>query len=113
VGHYYAEMACPKCLKVRCTCPPKPDPSLQMWIVDDDLTPIQIQDFDKKHAYVKTKWGNIPGHPMLYRLNKKKFETKKEAQEHAKVVRAEMIADFEAALVETKARIKELKKRKL
>lgn len=33
MGHYYADLMCDACGKVRCTCPAKPLPSESLWAV--------------------------------------------------------------------------------
>lgn len=111
MGHYYAEMACPQCRKVRCTCPLEPDPTRFKWIVDEDLKPIQICDFDEKHRR-QGRWGRVAGAPLLLRLGWLSFDTKEEAEEHAKVLLDEKIAELERNIAEAKLNLAAAKKLK-
>ena len=100
MGHYYAEMACQRCGRIDCTCPPRPDPDKFKWIndLDEDFTPIRVCDFDAKH-----KMG------ILYRLHKPKFDTEQEAWAHSKTMLKDHIVHLEALVDSTKAKIKDVK----
>ena len=102
MGHYYAEMACPKCGFIPCRCPrEKPKPN-KKWIVDfsDDYKPIQVDDFDKKYAVINTRYGTISGNPHISRMGRKEFETKAKCKAHAKDLIRESIEHHEQAIAE-------------
>ena len=50
MGHYAAEMACPRCHKSRCTCSPSPSQPLEGWILHGEgAQVISVADYAKKH----------------------------------------------------------------
>lgn len=84
---------CDDCGRVCCVCTREPSPPDMSWIVDDDFTVLRVHEFDTKHAAVQTKYGKMPGMPIIKRMNKKTFKTRLLAEKHAR--------DLAEALVET------------
>ena len=101
MGHYAAEMMCDKCGRVSCVCPPKPDTDQLLWVLDG-FTPIQICDFDKKHAVHRLS-------PWVYRLDKIKYSTKAEAAAAIPALAAEHITQLKERIKKCKDDIKALK----
>ena len=110
MGHYYVDMMCDTCGKIQCTCPQKPDMTHLKWIVDEDLMVIQIQDFDKKHAVIQTKYGPIPGTPILLRYKRKSFDEKKDAKAYSETLKRELRDKLKADIKFAKIQIKKLNK---
>lgn len=83
MGHYYAEMACEKCGNIRCWCPmERQEPNLN-WMVDSsDMTILTVDDFDKKYNSYDTKYGKMPGMPLLRRMGCDYFKHRSDAEKH-------------------------------
>lgn len=96
MGHYYADLMCDDCGKVRCTCvrsPAKPD---LRWIVDEmTMEAITVHDFDKKRPF-----------GMVARLKSKYFKTKKDAEDHSIVLLKEKIKEEKVNLKSLKDQLK-------
>lgn len=102
MGHYAAELSCSRCGKLRCTCPPKSDPNLNRWLIDDDFEPMLGRDFDKKHA----KSGN----PWVLRLYKPTYLTEEAARETIPTLVAKRIEELDAQITAATAEIMKLRK---
>ncbi len=100
MGHYAVDFQCPSCGKLRCTCPPKPDPVDDYWVITDDLEVMHIEDYKKqlKKEAVNTQ---LKTYFISKAYLKLKFETKECAEEelqrilYARVVSA--LEDLEEA----------------
>jgi len=106
MGHYASEMMCNSCGQCRCCCPPKPDHTLDMWVVDSDYTVLTARQFDKKHGY-RTFFGHRVKDPSVgpsWRNTKKHFDTKDDAQTHALEALTACIEKSEAQVTELRAR---------
>lgn len=95
MGHYASEMMCNVCGKIPCWCPRPPNTEPEMWMVDHDLTVMQVKVHDKKYEYRDNGRFAVPGNPYLRRYNSKLFATKEKAMEHRIVVANDQV---EAAL---------------
>ena len=84
MGHYRADLACDTCGQVTCICAKEDEKPNTNWIVDDDFSVIQVCDFDRKYATIKTKHGSMPGHPLIRRANKKQYKTRKAVEKAAR-----------------------------
>jgi hypothetical protein len=108
MGHYRCDMWCNTCSNHPCTCTPKPEPV--QWLVDDDDTVMTTAAFDLKYASIKTKYGPIPGSPMLRRMGMTLYPTKAAAEVAIPALLAAEIATREKDI---RARQVELKKRQM
>lgn len=106
MGHYRSEMRCDRCEKHPCTCPRTPEPV--RWLIDSDDEILTTVDYDKKHATVQTKYGPIPGLPLMQRMNMKLYDKKEEAEAALPIVLSAQIVLFEKHI---KTMTLELKKR--
>lgn len=104
MGHYAAEMQCDKCGNLRCTCPPEPKKPNRNFIVTDDYRVVTVDEFDANpdNNTVRTKWGGIAMNPLLYRMGKKEFKKRTDAETHAREL-------CEAAVEKARAQLLELK----
>ena len=108
MGHYRSEMWCNTCGNHPCTCPRQPEPV--RWLIDTDDTVMTTEEHDKKYASVQTKYGPIPGSPMLRRMSMTLYPTKAAAEAAIPALLAEEIATREKDI---RARQVELKKRQM
>jgi hypothetical protein len=86
MGHYYADLMCNECGRVNCICPCKPEKPNKNWVVDSDYTVIQVHNFHKKYATIQTKYGPIPGMTVIMLMGKEQFNTRREAEEQARLM---------------------------
>lgn len=85
MGHYASEMMCDRCRQCRCSCPAKPDATLNQWVVDNDYSVLQAKDFDVKHGFLPVPGGKLRdiAAGRMRRIGRKHFDTKEQAQQHA------------------------------
>ena len=83
MGHYASEMQCDKCGKLRCICPPSVRNETG-WIVNTNFSVSTLEDFDREHSSIKTKWGRMPINPLLYRAGEKIYKTRLGAEKGAR-----------------------------
>jgi hypothetical protein len=110
MGHYASEMQCDDCGKLRCVCKPKPDKSLQQWLVDDDYSVIKARDFEEKHGYT-TMFGmkvKNPGTGLLKRCSREHFDLRSRAEQHALELLRKAVKSSEERTSALKARLAEL-----
>jgi hypothetical protein len=110
MGHYASEMMCNRCGQCRCTCPAAPDAKLDKWVVDTDYSVLSAREFDAKHGYRTFFDMRLPDKtvgPML-RMCREHFDTKEQAQQHARALLDQRIAKSEAQTAELYARRQEL-----
>lgn len=63
MGHYYAEMMCEKCGRVRCSCPPTPPSSKENWFMKNGKTVAQWRaDFIKDVEETSAKMDGFKRH---------------------------------------------------
>jgi len=109
MGHYASEMMCRRCGKCSCVCP-YVDTTKKKWIVDGaDYQVLQVEDFDKKHRWIKTLSGVMPGCPELLRSEAKLFDTEEEALEYRPQLIEEHIQRAEASIKHVEQRIEQLR----
>lgn len=110
MGHYASEMMCNGCGQCRCKCPPKPDPDLDKWVVDSNYEVMTAKDFDAKHNFRTMMGYRLPDPSVgrMLRMTRSHFDTKEQAQAHAKKQLNENIASSDARTAELVARRKEL-----
>jgi len=110
MGHYASEMMCNACGKCRCTCPAKPDPNLNKWVVDSNYDVMLARDFDEKHGFMLFQGMRMPDSsrgPML-RLGLKHLTTREEALQHARDRLDTAIINQDSKAAALRARRKEL-----
>jgi len=85
MGHYASEFQCDDCGKVRCICEPSPSPPNLNYIVTDDFQVVTVDEFDTDPAnYTKrVRYGNFLNNPYVYRMDKKEFKKREDAERHA------------------------------
>jgi hypothetical protein len=77
-----------------------------MWVVDNDYTVLTAREFDKKHGY-RTFFGHRVKDPSvgpMWRIAKEHFDTKGEAQAHARGLLNASIEKSEAKTAELRAK---------
>ena len=108
MGHYRADLACDTCGEVRCVCPPKKEKPNRNYIVADGFKVMTVEEFDADPAHNTQKMRiggstySQPINPILYRLGKKEFKKRHDAEVHAREL-------CEAAVEEARARLLTLK----
>lgn len=94
MGHYAVDFQCPDCGKLRCACPPKPDPVDDYWIITDDLEVMHIEDYKNQ---LKLKKDAVNTQLKTYFISKAylkpKFETKELAEEEVQIILQQRVTD--------------------
>jgi hypothetical protein len=105
MGHYASEMMCQDCGRTICRCQHTPSLPNLNWMVDvyNDMAIKTVDQFDKDHASVKTKYGLMPGMPLIKRMNCKEFKKKSDAESHA-------VELLEGQLANAKAEVEKIEK---
>jgi hypothetical protein len=80
------------------------------WLVDDDDVVMTTAAFDLKYASIKTKYGPIPGSPMLKRMGMKLYPSKAAAEA---AIPALLTEEIEHRAKNIRALQVELKKRQM
>jgi hypothetical protein len=104
MGHYAAEMQCDTCGKLHCVCPPKTEKPNRNFIVTGDFKVVTVAEFDADPANTgtQTRYGRIPMNPIFYRMGKKEFKKRADAEVHAREL-------CEAAVESARAQLTNLK----
>lgn len=97
MGHYLSEMMCDRCGCARCVCPPKPDKTLDHWVLDNGI-PIKARDYEKKRGWMS-------------RMYQKHYPTKEEAIIGAEAWRLKEIEGTKAHIRLLFNRLHELQRR--
>lgn len=94
MGHYRADLTCGMCGSLHCSCPlPKLEPNTN-FIVTDDFEVVTVKEFDARQPTIIN--------PMFYRMGKKEFKRRHDAEVHAREL-------CEAAVERTRAQLAQLK----
>ena len=114
MGHYYSEMCCSDCHTIPCKCARIPDMTHTLWLVDPaTLDVMQVGQFDRKYAYVKTRNGmTVPGLPDSRRWGSELFTAKKDAEAHRVEVVTNQIDHLKTKMKAEAAQLKFLKARR-
>lgn len=99
MGHYAAEMMCDTCGNMRCTCPPEPKKPNSDFIVTDDYRVVTVDEFDALYARPDMN-------PCLFRMGKKQFKKRANAEKHAMEMCEFAVGQARAALLHLKRTLK-------
>lgn len=92
MGHYYTEMACKRCGRLDCTCPPQPDPRADWWVFSSG-GPKRVSDVDQ-----------------IARMCLPRFKTRAEAIVHGITQLRAVISTREVQLKELRQKLAALEK---
>ena len=82
MGHYYADLMCDRCGKIRCICPPSNTVNNDdQWVVDHSFNVVTIKEFDEANSTITTRFGKVKSDfKVLKRVSLKRFDSKEEAE---------------------------------